>query len=561
MPVQRPRFDGPSRVRVRARFDVLHRFDAPTRVDLPARSGVVPRRPDLRAVLALCLALAVASCAGGTAPAEPGPGPLIIIGGGLQSDNEAVYRNILERRVAPAGDGAVASAGATGTAPSTGGQAEEPAGAGAEVAAGAGADGGAGLGADGAAGTGADGVAGAGADGAAGAGDVAGAGAHGASAAEPDGASGSAGTANTGIAAPRIDGPGPICVIPTASGAPESSSASAVRTFVRYGGPGSVVALNITTDNPEAASDPEMVAALRGCGGFYFTGGQQGRIVDVFRPAGVQSPAAEAVLERFRAGAPISGSSAGAAIMSDPMIGGGSSAGALLHGIRRAGEEASEEARGGVVLQQGMGYFPHALVDQHFLARGRIGRLIVAVLDAEEFDLGFGIDENTALVVENGVARVVGASGVVVVDAREARRAPEGIGGTDLRLTLLGPGDTFDLRSFEARPSASVATDAEPYVRRSAATGDGAGGATAAADPFARWTFLHLVAELATGPAMEAEWAADAHRIVLRKDTGFVARLRVAADAEGGAEGGAEEDGDPVTLFAGPFILDLVEGR
>ncbi len=133
-----------------------------------------------------------------------------------------------------------------------------------------------------------------------------------------------------------------------------------------------------------------------------------------------------------RAGAVVSGSSAGAAIMTDPMIGGGSSAGALQEGVRAEGEGE------GVVLEKGLGLLETAFVDQHFLARGRWARLLVAVLATDSFDLGMGIDENTALVVEGDSAWVVGASGVVFFDTRGVVRDDEGKAGSGIVLHLLG---------------------------------------------------------------------------------------------------------------------------
>ncbi|HKG94689.1 MAG TPA: hypothetical protein VKA84_22440, partial [Gemmatimonadaceae bacterium] len=62
--------------------------------------------------------------------------------------------------------------------------------------------------------------------------------------------------------------------------------------------------------------------------------------------------------------------------------------------------------------------------------------------------LGAGIDESTALIVApDGRWRVIGASSVVVYDARHARVTPAGapvLGAADVRLHVLPPGSTFD---------------------------------------------------------------------------------------------------------------------
>ena len=63
----------------------------------------------------------------------------------------------------------------------------------------------------------------------------------------------------------------------------------------------------------------------------------------------------------------------------------------------------------GFRLGSGLGFFPFGLVDQHFLHRGRIGRLLAA---ARQFDekVAFGIDENSAMVVQGVYAGVLALS-------------------------------------------------------------------------------------------------------------------------------------------------------
>jgi cyanophycinase len=55
------------------------------------------------------------------------------------------------------------------------------------------------------------------------------------------------------------------------------------------------------------------------------------------------------------------------------------------------------------------------LIDQHFAQRGRLGRLLSALL-LEPSVLGFGIDENTAMIVEDDTFTVMGSGAVTVVD-------------------------------------------------------------------------------------------------------------------------------------------------
>jgi cyanophycinase len=323
-------------------------------------------------------------------------------------------------------------------------------------------------------------------------------------------------------------GAGPICVIPTASAdlnASRGSMESSVATFERHGGAGTAVGVLMSIDNPGSAHDDDVVSQLRRCSGFYFTGGVQSRTVRVFRPDGEATPALQALMQRFRDGALVGGSSAGAAIMSDPMIAGGSTTTALSRGVRRstaAGDADDDGAAGGVSITDGIGFLPSAIVDQHFLARGRIGRLIAAVLGVDEFNLGFGVDEDTGLVVDGDTAFAVGASGVVIVDARDAQRS--GRSATDVALHLMGVGDRYDIGTRRL----DVGTGKLPL-----ATTD----ATVAApdDLFARWEFLHLLERFARSDQQQLTVPVDGGRIVLRKGADFLAAAAATGDGVEGA--------------------------
>lgn len=324
-------------------------------------------------------------------------------------------------------------------------------------------------------------------------------------------------------------GDGPICVIPTASSDPVEAIDGAVETLTEYGGSGSAKGILISTDNPGRARDPAVASELAGCSGFYFTGGSQSRILDVFLPEGDTTEAYRALWKRWREGAVVAGSSAGAAMMSRVMISGGSSDEAVIQGVADAPDAD------GLRLRPGMGFF-EPILDQHFLARGRIGRLIVAVGHAEAPPIGLGIDENTALVVEGDSAVVVGASGVVVVDGRAARVA-ESTSGLDVTVRLAGAGDVIDLRSFDIRRGSDKT--ALPVEEATLELPE---------DPFARWAFLHLIHDLASSSAAEASF--DLPGVTLR----FIKAPDFSA-AVSGMSGGVE--GTPLGLSAGPLRVEL----
>jgi cyanophycinase len=326
-------------------------------------------------------------------------------------------------------------------------------------------------------------------------------------------------------------GSGPICVFPTASGAPAESMASAISRIQAFGGPDSAEGILVTTDNPEAAGDPAVVRRIRECGGFYFSGGSQSRISEVFRPDGGSSPALEAIRDRWETGAVVSGTSAGAAIMSDPMISGGGSVEAILAGVAAAPEAD------GVRLMPGPGFAPELLVDQHFLARGRIGRLVVATASDRSADIGVGIDENTAIVLEGRALRVVGESGVVVVRDVVSDVSACGTRGPAGELFLLGPRDGMDLDTGEI----AVDTGKTPIGPTGAAV-------YAPADPFEDYEFHRMLASL-------AQSSDDSAVCAEREGAGLW--VQRTAETEAFRSPGTDERGLPVGLWVGPVRIGV----
>jgi cyanophycinase len=326
-------------------------------------------------------------------------------------------------------------------------------------------------------------------------------------------------------------GAGPICVVPTASSDPEEAIAGMVATLDGYAGAGSAKGILISTEDPSRAQSDSVAAEIAMCSGFYFTGGSQSRILDVFLPDGDTTAAYRALWNRWREGAVVAGSSAGAAMMSRAMIAGGGSDEAVAYGV------AASRDSDGVQIRNGMGFFEPALLDQHFLARGRIGRLLVSAVDEESPPIGIGIDENTALVVVGDSAIVVGASGVVVVDARSAGRIARHR-ASGLRLELAGPGDVIDLQTFTVRRDTTKTAVAERE-----------GEIALPEDPFARWAFLRLLVDLSASPASQAELTMPDATLRVVEDEGFSATMWAPS-------GGIEEA--PSGFSAGPFRIDLL---
>ncbi|HEX2839066.1 MAG TPA: cyanophycinase [Phycisphaerales bacterium] len=233
-----------------------------------------------------------------------------------------------------------------------------------------------------------------------------------------------------------------IGVVPTATGV-ENPGAATVQLLKTYAKPSqTVVLLPLTKDDGANADKPEVADQIRACRGLWFVGGDQSRITAVFRPPYRLAPtvpgfveaapptghtpslAYEATLDVLRGGGVIAGTSAGAAMMSSPMITGGSTEGALNHGAVWSNDPTEEQ---GVGLASGMGYFPYGLLDQHFLERGRLGRLLVA-MHAADIHNAWAIRENGCLEVDlaTGRMRAIGPYAVVHVRLPKGTRPDDG---------------------------------------------------------------------------------------------------------------------------------------
>lgn len=208
-----------------------------------------------------------------------------------------------------------------------------------------------------------------------------------------------------------------IAVLPTASDYPEETAANTARVLERHGARPFIVPLpgiaGAFAGTAVTADDAVYARRIGEAGGVFLTGGAQARLVDALTTGdGADRPVLAAIRAVLARGGVVAGTSAGAAVMSNPMF--------------RDPEDqlilATQGLKPGRDTGTGLGLLPVGwLVDQHFLARGRIVRLALA-LAATQARYGLGIDENTAILIHNGVARVIGAGGVVLLDATAARQ-------------------------------------------------------------------------------------------------------------------------------------------
>jgi cyanophycinase len=200
----------------------------------------------------------------------------------------------------------------------------------------------------------------------------------------------------------------------------------------------------------EQADTDAAARRLDGVTGIWFGGGDQVKLTAAIGKTRVET----AIHERYRAGAVVGGTSAGAAVMSTPML-----TGDERHpgGDRPPDKDSSEVfmtiARDNVVTIDGFALVQGVVIDQHHVRRRRNNRLISVVLEHPAL-VGIGIDESTALEVgPSGPWRVLGKSAAIVYDARQARVTPASapiLGAAGMRLAVVPAGGTYDLATGAA---------------------------------------------------------------------------------------------------------------
>ncbi len=251
-------------------------------------------------------------------------------------------------------------------------------------------------------------------------------------------------------------GPGARYVVfGTASGNPERSAARVVALLESHGAEAESlpVAPGLPgTDVAQAVRDPALIARVNAANGVFF-GGAQERIVDALRPGGKPTPLLDSIRGVLERGGVVAGTSAGAAVMSSVMFRDAPDLLAVMKGTLRDGKE----------VDQGLGFAaPGLFVDQHFLRRGRLGRML-PLMQSQGLQAGIGVEENSAAILRGPEIEIVGEGGALFVDLRGAASDPK-LGG--VRLTFLGDGDRLDLRTRALTPAAAklAGTRIDPHA-------------------------------------------------------------------------------------------------
>jgi cyanophycinase len=215
-----------------------------------------------------------------------------------------------------------------------------------------------------------------------------------------------------------------IVVIPTAgTGDGYDDYWSGLKLF-REAGASNLTVLH-TRDRRVADSD-DFVQSIDEARGVWFSGGRQWRLADAY----LHTKTHQALRDLLNRGGVIGGTSAGATIQGSYLVRGDTKTNTIMMGDH----------------QEGMAFLKNVAIDQHIIKRNRHFDLI-EVIKAHPELLGLGIDEDTAIIVQNDRFEVIGQGYVAIYDARLTLDS----GGL---FYFLAPGDRFDLKTRQAfRPT------------------------------------------------------------------------------------------------------------
>lgn len=185
----------------------------------------------------------------------------------------------------------------------------------------------------------------------------------------------------------------------------------------------------------QEAMDDELQERVDAADAFFFTGGNQLLLTSIYGG----TPFLTRLKERYiQNRIVIGGTSAGAMALSTPMI--------------YAGSKEVEQTTGTIKVTTGLEFIKDVCIDTHFVERSRFIRM-AQVVATNPTSIGMGVEEDTALVVRNGLeAEVVGNGTVIVIDGFSLSSSNveefvnnETISIRDLRVHILGRGEKYSI--------------------------------------------------------------------------------------------------------------------
>jgi len=226
-----------------------------------------------------------------------------------------------------------------------------------------------------------------------------------------------------------------IVIIPTASSIPVEIGENYLEAFTTLG------CKNISVLDIRSKEDSEKqsyIDLIKNANCIMFSGGDQSKITNKIGGTTIH----KILLDRYKneEGFVIAGTSAGAMVMANEMIAGGSASEAFI--------------KGAVTMYKGLGLIPELIIDTHFIRRGRFGRQSEAVAKFPNL-IGIGLAEDTGMIIKNGNdCTVIGSGMAIVFDGNTLTHNNEKIlnEGTpmtmaNLTIHVLSNGDHYDIKN------------------------------------------------------------------------------------------------------------------
>lgn len=224
-------------------------------------------------------------------------------------------------------------------------------------------------------------------------------------------------------------------VITSASSIPRKVGESYEAAFAKLGA-NNIGFLHIR--KREDADKPEFLERIQNADGVLFSGGDQVSLTKILGGTNLS----QLILERYLYDPEfvVAGTSAGAMAMSTIMI---------FDGNGDSGLYKDE-----VKMSPGFGFIKEAIIDSHFMHRGRFGRLAQSV-SVNPMTLGIGLGENTGIVIKDGHSfEVIGSGLVLIVDGQHINytNLNDVVGGSplsieNLRVHVLAKGNCYSIRN------------------------------------------------------------------------------------------------------------------
>jgi cyanophycinase len=185
----------------------------------------------------------------------------------------------------------------------------------------------------------------------------------------------------------------------------------------------------------EVLVDVSLYDKVKNAHAFFFSGGDQLKLTGFYGGTDFLSLLKQRYINE---GLVIGGTSAGAMALSTPMI--------------YAGNEEVQELAGEIKLTTGLEFIKDVCIDTHFVHRGRFIRM-AQVITTNPTCIWIGIEEDTAIVIRNGLeAEVVGTGLVVIIEGFDITGSninefanDKPITARNLKVHLLSSGDRYDI--------------------------------------------------------------------------------------------------------------------